>query len=166
MKLANVTPVHKKVNRSEKDNYHSVSILPNLSKVFEICIHNQIAHFFDKMLSKHQCGFKKGRSAQYSLIVLLERQKESVELGHVFGALLTDLLKAFDCLPHNLLIAKLNAYGFDNKTMMFIYDYLTSRKQRAKISDTYSPKFYREYPKVQYLGHYYSTLTYAICFSS
>ena len=65
MKLANATPVHKKGNRSEKDNYRPNSILPNLSKVFERCIYNQIAQFFDKMLSKYQCGFRKGHSAQH-----------------------------------------------------------------------------------------------------
>ena len=54
LKLANVTPVHKKCNRSEKDNYRPLSILPNLPKVFERCIYNQIAKFFDKILSKHQ----------------------------------------------------------------------------------------------------------------
>ena len=97
MKLANVTPVHKKGNRSEKDNYRPVSILPNLSKVFERCVYNQIAKFFDKILPKHQCGFRK--SARRSLIVLLEKWKESLDQGHVFGALLTDLPKAFDCLP-------------------------------------------------------------------
>ena len=63
---------------------------------------------------------------------------ESVDQGHVIGALLTDLSKAFDCLPHNLLIAKLNAYGFDNNAVRFVYDNLTSRKQRTKISDAYS----------------------------
>ena len=162
MKLGNVTPVHKKGNHSEKDNYRPVSVLLNLSKVFERCIYSQIAQFFDKILPKHQCSFRKGHSAQHSLIVFLEKWKESVEQGHVFGALLTDLSKVFECLPHSLLIAKLNAYGFDNKAARFVYDYLTSRKQRTKISDTYS---YREYPKVQYLDHYYSTLTYAICFS-
>ena len=138
MELANVTPVHKKGNRSEKNNYQPVSILPNLSKVFERCIYNQIAQFFDKILSKHQCGLRKGHNAQHSLIVLLEKWKESVDQGHVFGALLTDLSKAFDCLPHNLLIEKLNAYGFDNNAVRFVYDYLTSYKQRTKIYDTYS----------------------------
>ena len=54
------------------------------------------------------------------------------------GDLLTDLSKAFDCLPHNLLIAKLNAYDFDNKAGRFVYDCLTCRKQRFKTSDTYS----------------------------
>ena len=53
MKLANVTAVHKKGNRSEKDNYRPHSILPNLPKAFERCIYNQIAQFFDKILSKH-----------------------------------------------------------------------------------------------------------------
>ena len=168
MKLVNVAPVHKKGNRSEKDNYRPVSILPSLSKVFERCIYNQIAQFFDKILSKHHCGFSKGHSAQHSLTVLLEKWKKSVDQGHVFGALLTNLFKVFDCLLHNLLIAKLNAYGFDNKAVRFAYDYLTSRKQRTKVSDIYiahGKKSYWEYPKVQYLDHYYSTLTYAICFS-
>ena len=73
MKLANVTPVHKKGNRSEKDNYRPVNILPYLSKVFERCFYNQMAQFFDKILSKHQCGFRNGHSAQKFLIVLLEK---------------------------------------------------------------------------------------------
>ena len=107
-------------------------------KVFERCIYNQIAQFFDKILSKHQCGFRKGHSAQHSLIVLLEKWKESVDQGHVFGALLTDLSKASRCPPHKISIVKLNIYGFDNKAVRFIYDYLTSRKQITQISDTYS----------------------------
>ena len=77
------------------------SILPNLSKDFERCTYNQIAQFFDKVLSKHQCGFKKGHNAQHSLIVLLEKWKESVDQGHVSGSFLTDLSKAFEFLPQN-----------------------------------------------------------------
>ena len=79
-----------------------------------------------------------GHSTQHSLIVLLGKWKEGVDQGHVFGALLTDLSNAFDYLPHNLLIAKLNAYDFDKKAVRFVYDYLTSRKQRTKISDTHN----------------------------
>ena len=56
-------------------------MLPNLSKVFERCAYNQIAQFFDKILSKPQCGFRKGHSAQHSLIVLLEKWKENVDQG-------------------------------------------------------------------------------------
>ena len=71
------------------------------------------------------CGFRKGHSTQHYLIVLLDKWKQTVDQGHVFGALLTNLSKAFDCLPHNL-IAKLNADGFDNEGVGFVYDYLTS----------------------------------------
>ena len=56
----------------------------------------------------------------------------------MFGALLTDLSKAFDCLPHGIIVAKLNACRFDMKALNFIYDYLRNRKQRTKIDNTYS----------------------------
>ena len=56
----------------------------------------------------------------------------------MFGALLADLSKAFDCLPHDIIIAKLNAYGVDMKALNFIYDYLRNRKQRTKIDNAYS----------------------------
>ena len=57
--------------------------------------------------------------------------------GLVFGAL-TDLSKAFDCLSHELLVAKLIAYGVEISSVRLIYDYLTNRKQRIKIGNNYS----------------------------
>ena len=63
MKLANVTPLHKKGSRYDNGNYRLVSILPNLLKVFEKCLHKQIFDLFDTILSKHQCSFRKGHGA-------------------------------------------------------------------------------------------------------
>ena len=62
----------------------------------------------------------------------------NVDQGRMFGAWLTDLPKAFDCLLDDIIIAKLNAYGFDMKALNFIYDYLSNRKQRTKIDNAYS----------------------------
>ena len=54
------------------------------------------------------------------------------------GGALTDLSKAFNCLNHNLLIAKLDAYGFDTSALDYIYNYLKQRKQRTKVGNAYS----------------------------
>ena len=94
--------------------------------------------YFDKFSSDQQCGFRKGYSTQHCLLYLLEKWKNSVDKGKVFGALLTDLSKAFDCLDHELLTAKLNAYGFTLPALRLIHDYLSNRKQRTKIDDNYS----------------------------
>ena len=69
---------------------------------------------------------------------MIEKWKKSVDNGGSFGALMTDLSKAFDCLSHELLIAKLDAYGFDNKSLKFIHNYLSNCKQRVKINQSFS----------------------------
>ena len=69
----------------------------------------------------------------------MKKWKKAVDTKKVFGALLTDLSKAFDCLPHDLIIAKLNAYGFSLPALNLIQNYLANRKQRTKINDSYSP---------------------------
>jgi len=69
---------------------------------------------------------------------MIEKLRSSADQGNIYGALLTDLSKAFDCLPHKLLIAKLHAYGFDKASLTLIYSYLNEREQRIKIDNTYS----------------------------
>ena len=63
------------------------------------------------------------------LITLIEKWKKSVDNGGAFGTLLTDLSKAFNCLPRDLLIAKLDAYGFDKSSLKLIHSYLSNRKK-------------------------------------
>ena len=92
----------------------------------------------DQVLSKHQCGFCKGYNTQYCLLAMLEKWKSAVDKGKSFGALLTDLSKAFDCLSHELLLAKLHAYGFSIAALRLIHSYLTYRRQRTKINVSFS----------------------------
>ena len=69
---------------------------------------------------------------------MLEKWKRSVDNSEMFGALRTDLSKAFDCLDYKLLAAKLNAYGFSLTALKLVHNYLSNRKQRTKINSTYS----------------------------
>ena len=115
-----------------------MSILSNISKIYERCLHDQIQVFFESILSKYQCGFRRGYNAQHCLMTLIEKWKKSVDNGGAFGALFIDLSKAFDCLSHELLIAKLDAYGFDKNALELVNSYLSNRKQRVKINNKYS----------------------------
>ena len=94
--------------------------------------------YFDNLLSKYQCGFRKGFNAQHCLVSMIEKWKESVDSGGAFGVLMSDLSKAFDRLHHELLIAKLDAYCFDIKSVKLIQQYLSNRKQRVKVGNAYS----------------------------
>ena len=156
LKHADVTPLQKKCNKSLKENCSPVSIPPILSKVFERSMFKQISSFFDYIFSKYQYGFRKGFSTQQCLLALLEKWKRSIDRGKVFGALLTDLSKAFDCLDHDLFIAKLNAYGFSLPALRLIHDYLLNRKQRTRINNSYSTwvEIVFGVPQGSILGHF------------
>ena len=136
---ADILPTHKKKDKSDIANYRPISILPTLFKIYERCMYDQIYKYFDHILSKYQCGFSQGYNAQHCLLVMVEKWKEVSDKGGLCGALLTDLFKAFDCIKHDLLIAKLAAYRFDSHSLSFVFSHLNERKQRAKIHNSYSP---------------------------
>ena len=92
----------------------------------------------DSFFSKRQCAFRKGYSTQQCLLFVLEKWKRPVDDGKAFGLLLTDLSKAFDCLSHELLLAKMHAYGFSFAALTLIHSYLTNRKEKTKVNSSYS----------------------------
>ena len=115
-----------------RENYRTISILPLVLKILEIILYKQLTTFFENILSKYQCRFRKGHGTQHNNGRRLQIIKEH------FGALLTDLSKAFDCLIHEILIAKLHAYDLSLSSLELVYDYLLNRKQRTKVNSKYS----------------------------
>ena len=101
-------------------------------------MYNQIEDYMSNNLSEYLCGFRKGYSTQYCLILMLEKWKKVLDKRKFAGALLTDLSKAFGCLNHELLVAKLEAYGFNSDSLAFILDYLRDRKHRTKVNNRFS----------------------------
>ena len=72
------------------------------------------------------------------ILRLTEEWKEKLDKGPFAGVVLMDLSKAFDCIHHDLLLAKLNAYGFDRKSLVFFYSYLKRRKQCVNVNNIQS----------------------------
>ena len=134
LKVADVTPLHKKGKKVLKEDNRSVSILPTLPKIFEMMMFAQISSFFDYVFLKFQCGFRKGSSTQHCKLKMLKKWKNM----SVKEALLIYFSKAFDCLDHKLLTAKLNAYSFNLPALRLIHDYLSNKKQGIKIEDNYT----------------------------
>ena len=132
---ANITPAHKKLSKTDKGNYRPISVLPSISKIFEKLLYEQLSDVMKDKLSPFLCGFRKQHSTQHTLIRIIEKWKKCMDDSGTIVAVLMDLSKAYDCIPHDLLIAKLHAYGVRIKTLKLLFSYLTNRKQRPSYLD-------------------------------
>ena len=117
-------------------------------------MYDQIYDFMEKYLSPSLGGFRKGFSTQNCLAVMVEKWRKAIDIKEFAGGILTDLSKAFDCLNHDLLIAKLSAYGFDENSLNLIHSYLFERKQRTRVNNCYSQEgtLYTGVPQGSILG--------------
>ena len=138
LKYADIAPLHKNDDVTNKKNYRPISMLPVVSKVFERILHKQIGYFINEKLFAYMCGYRKGYNTQYALMALLERWKKSLDSQGYAGTVIMDLSKAFDTINYELLIAKLHAYGFDKSALNMINSYLTNRWHRTRINTSYS----------------------------
>ena len=119
LKYADITPAFKNDDKTDKANYRPISILPKLGKIYDLFMQNQMYPYLNQIFSKYLCGFRKGYNAQHCLIAMIEKCRKFFDIDVHAGAFLTDLSKAFHCIDHELLIAKLHAYGFDKNALKF-----------------------------------------------
>ena len=147
-------PVFKKLDSTDKINFRPVSFLPLLSNMFEKLMYDQRYEYAETFLNKLLCGFRKAHSMQHALSRLLQKWQKELDLAGIVGTILMDLSKAYDCLPHDLIIAKLEAYGLDTNSLRFLFDYINCRKQRTKMGSTYSDwsEVLRRIPQRSILG--------------
>ena len=138
LKTADVAPHFKDNDRTSEKNYRPVSNLLILSKLYEDNMSDQMKIYMEEYLSPYIFGYRKSYGPQPCLLSMIEMWRKALDEGKVAGAILTDLSKAFDCISHDLLIAKLHSYGFDKSALLFVYDYLKNRVQRTKVNGAYS----------------------------
>ena len=138
MKAAEVIPIFKKNDDLGKENYRPVSVLLHVSKIIERVMYTQIENFMEDKLSKLLTGFRKNHSTQHCLVNMLEKWKNTLDKGGFVCAIFMDLSKAFDTMNHDLLIAKLGAYGFQEDALVFMKSYFTNRQQRVRVNSNFS----------------------------
>ena len=109
-----------------------------LSQKYQKYTAKQLIKPYGKTLSDFIAAYRKIYSSSHVLIRLIEIWKKHLENKKILGTILMDLWKAFECIPHDLLIAKLHAYGFNKKALTLPYSYLKRRKQIVKTNNTES----------------------------
>ena len=133
-KTALVRSIYKNDDRGKIKNYRPASLLNGFSKIYKRFLHDSLSNFTDKVLSKFVSAYRKSYSSNHVFLKLTEEWKKSLDDKNIIGAVLMDLSKAFDCIPHD----KLRAYGLSMDAITFIYLYMKKRKQGVKINDTES----------------------------
>ena len=110
-----------------------MNVLKVTSKFFERVLADQLMFHFDNLLSVHLSAYRKGYSCQHAILQLTEYWRRALDEGRNVGTIAMDLSKAFDKMPHALLIAKLHAYNVSPAACNFIISYLKNRLQRGKV---------------------------------
>ena len=155
LKLADVSSQFKKGDSLNKMNYRPVSVLVAMSKTYGRVMAKQLSSYFMKIFSTLLSAFRQKYSCQSSLLNMIQYLKNALDNGEFVGSISIDLSKAFDCLPHSLIICKLYAYGVSASACKLIASYLYKRKQRAKIENEHSEwlDISKGVPQGSILGH-------------
>lgn len=131
LKIAKVSPIHKKGDEKLLDNYRPISLLSTFSKVFEKAIYLQLYEYFtsNSLLYGAQYGFRTGHSTDLAAVNLVDDILNLIEADDIPFSVFIDLSKAFDTLNYSILLYKLQHYGLDRRSLTLLESYLTNREQ-------------------------------------
>ena len=137
---ANITPVYKKGDKHAAENYRPVSLTSVLSKVLEhIVCHHLHAHFDKhKVLTEVNHGFRSGFSCETQLTITVDDLAKNSDEGFQTDVAILDFSKAFDTVPHNKLLYKLETYGIRGNMHKWIYSFLCKRHMKVVVDGEHS----------------------------
>ncbi|HYV52171.1 MAG TPA: reverse transcriptase family protein, partial [Candidatus Eisenbacteria bacterium] len=141
LKTAKVIPIPKTNNSSHSKDFRPISILHTVGKIFEKLVHSQFTNYLDvnDLMSQTQFGFTKRRNTENALLQISEHIYKALDAKHTCVLLLLDFSKAFDVVPHNILLHKLCKLGASSITLSWFQSYLTDRSQYVRLGQTSSP---------------------------
>uniref|UniRef100_A0A1B6K0Y6 Reverse transcriptase domain-containing protein n=1 Tax=Homalodisca liturata TaxID=320908 RepID=A0A1B6K0Y6_9HEMI len=137
LKITITVPIHKKGDKMNLNNYRPIALVPVISKLIETIVKNQLEYYFEhnNLISSSQYGFRKNLSTIKAVESIVSYVLNSFENKEETAAVLLDLSKAFDVVPHDELIQKLKYYGLENNALSLIMSYLSNRLQLVKVGD-------------------------------
>ena len=139
-KMARVTPVFKKGEKSDLNNYRPISVIPVVSKVFEKIVYDQLYQYLNdnQLLSSCQSGFRSLHSTLTALLEATNSWSVNIDNGFLNGVVFIDLKKAFDTIDHEIILRKLSYFGADQATAKWFQSYLSNRTQRCNVNGNLS----------------------------
>lgn len=139
-KSAIVTPLFKKGDNDDVNNYRGIAVLALIAKVFEKIIAMQILNFFNtnELLFPGQHGFRSNHGCETLLHEIISDMNLILSQKKVGFFLFIDYRKAFDLVDSNILLAKLEAYGFSETAMKLLRNYFTNRTQKTRYDNQFS----------------------------
>ena len=126
-------PVFKKNDPQKEENYHPITTLLTVDKIFEKLLSTQIVNKYDSNLHNRMSGYRKRQSCETTLIRLVEDWKKATDNKDLVCILSTDMSKAFDSLSHPLILKKLEAFGFGENAMKLMTSFFDNRLNRVRI---------------------------------
>ena len=165
---ANIAPIFKKGDRSLVSNYRPISLTSICCKILDHIIFTNIMNHFDyhSVLIDRQHGFRSKHSTESQLIITTQDLAQSLNNKLQVDMIIMDFSKAFDTVPHNRLLNKLNRYGIRNKSHNWIsitFSNIVNKELLLVENTPHGHKSFQVYLKGQYSARYFSSLTLMIC---
>ena len=131
LKIAKVSPIFKKDEKTDPGNYRPISLLSTINKIMEKVMYKRVISFLNrfKILYKYQFGFRENYSTVQAVIEITDNILSELEKKNMVAGIYLDLSKAFDTVDHTILLHKMKHYGIRGLPLKWFQSYLSNRQQ-------------------------------------